>query len=344
VIFGQRRPDPIDARRLGGHGYEIYDSRGSGILGTVAMNVGDFNGDGRPDAVVSEAPDVGDRNHLYVVFGRSRPGRVDVRHLGTSGLDLVGPFTSSSSSVDFSVAAPGDLNGDGRADIVAGDVQYTRACRADIGAAFVVYGRSRGGVLDVAHLPPSAGYRLEGERNGDALGSIVQSAGDFNGDGRPDLLVGATNDGPPLGPFQLDVFTGRPANLRVAPDIPLDSCLRVRLLDRSLTALRSGRGLRVRVSLRRLQRAVDDVGVELFVDEAPVGQGPPSRGAAEPVQLPIAAVRVRIRRPGARTVRLRLPPLERRALPAQRSLLVNLKAGDLRTKAFDLSQTLRLSG
>jgi hypothetical protein len=296
--------------------------------------------------VVSQTPDQGDRNHLYIVFGRSRPGRVDVRHLGTGGLDLAGPFTSYSSSAGFSVAVPGDLNGDGRADLVAGDVAYTRACRADIGAAFVVYGRSGGGALDVAHLPLSAGYRVEGERNGDALGSLVQNAGDFNGDGRPDLLLGAINqdNGPPLGPFQLDVLTGRPANLHVAPDIPLESCLRVRLLDRSLSALVRGRGLRVRVALRRLQRAVDDVQVALFVDEAPVGQGPPSRGAAVPVQLPIAAVRVRFRRPGVRTARLRLLPFARRALRGQRSLLVNLKAGNLRTEAFNLSQTLRLSG
>src|SRR5262249_55060389 len=63
---------------------------------------------------------------------------------------------------------------------------------AGAGAAFVVFGHSGSfGAIDYDHLSPSQGFEIAGPAPGDFVGWSVSSAGDVNGDGFSDLLVGA---------------------------------------------------------------------------------------------------------------------------------------------------------
>ncbi|MFQ5694327.1 MAG: integrin alpha, partial [Nitrospinota bacterium] len=79
-----------------------------------------------------------------------------------------------------SVAAAGDVDGDGFADVIVGAPLANPGLHADAGSAFVFSGASGKRLL-----------RLDGLLSGDALGSSVAGAGDVDGDGFADLIVGA---------------------------------------------------------------------------------------------------------------------------------------------------------
>jgi hypothetical protein len=75
-----------------------------------------------------------------------------------------------------SVAGAGDVNGDGYADIVVGAFSYD--------AAFVYHGGPHG-------ITPTAAVQLESNQGGVGFGQSVAGAGDINGDGYADVIVGA---------------------------------------------------------------------------------------------------------------------------------------------------------
>jgi flavodoxin len=96
---------------------------------------------------------------------------------------------SSNSFADFaaSVAGAGDVNGDGYDDVIVGAPSYD-AGEDDEGAAFVFLGGASG-------IPDgdasTAAARLESDQDEAALGASVAGAGDVNGDGYDDVIVGA---------------------------------------------------------------------------------------------------------------------------------------------------------
>ena len=92
----------------------------------------------------------------------------------------------------WSVASAGDVNGDGFADLIVG------AYGADpngfnSGASYVVFGKASGfsSSLELSALDGSNGFQINGEAARDQSGRSVASAGDVNGDGFADLIVGA---------------------------------------------------------------------------------------------------------------------------------------------------------
>ena len=96
-----------------------------------------------------------------------------------------------------SVSAAGDINGDGLADLIVG------AWRAHpngntSGSSYVVFGKSTGfaATLALSSLNGSDGFRLAGAAVGDQSGFSVSAAGDINGDGLGDLIVGAFHAAP----------------------------------------------------------------------------------------------------------------------------------------------------
>ena len=109
---------------------------------------------------------------------------------GSGGFKLDGEDGGDLSGV--SVSAAGDINGDGYADLVIGADGYPG--NVNKGRSYVVFGGpgvGRSGDLQLSSLNGTNGFKLNGENNGDQSGYSVSAAGDINGDGYTDLVIGA---------------------------------------------------------------------------------------------------------------------------------------------------------
>ena len=133
----------------------------------------------------------------YVVFGKASwagTPSLDLATLdGTNGFRLIGIDAGDGSG--RSVSSAGDVNGDGFADLIVGAPSAESAGGANCeGESYVVFGKaSWAGTpsLDLATLDGTNGFRLIGIDADDRSGGSVSSAGDVNGDGFADLIVGA---------------------------------------------------------------------------------------------------------------------------------------------------------
>jgi hypothetical protein len=93
----------------------------------------------------------------------------------------------------FSVSSAGDVNGDGIDDILIGAAYADPDGVIDAGETYVVFGKDTGfdAAIDLADLDGSNGFVFNGLDQSDQSGYSVSSAGDVNGDGIDDILIGA---------------------------------------------------------------------------------------------------------------------------------------------------------
>jgi hypothetical protein len=169
-------------------GFMIQGDAASDFAGFSVSNAGDVNGDGFDDVIVgAKLSNSGgtDSGAAYVIFGKASGfTTIDLSSLGTAGFAIQGD--AAQNLAGYSVSAAGDVNNDGFDDIIVG------APGAGNGQAYVIYGKATGfGTIDLTNLSPTAGYIISGAAAFDGAGLSVSGAGDVDGDGHDDLIVGA---------------------------------------------------------------------------------------------------------------------------------------------------------
>ena len=143
----------------------------SEFFGVSVACAGDVNGDGYPDVIVGAPGYNAFQGRAFIFFGG--PGMDDVPDVILTGVAV--------SSFGTSVSSAGDVNGDGYADVIVGANQYD----GNTGRAYIYYGgQAMDNIADVT---------LTGETTGDQFGISVSTAGDVNGDGFADVVVGANH-------------------------------------------------------------------------------------------------------------------------------------------------------
>ena len=220
VIFGHGGPfaASVDLASLdGATGFRFDGAAAHDYTGRVLSVLGDVNGDGVEDFIVGAAwndATGAQAGSAYVVFGRDVDTAGNFQSVltaaqldGTNGFRLHGG--AANDMVGVAVSRAGDINGDGVEDMLVGALNANQAGTPNAGSTTVVFGKAGGGFasdMNLSTLSAADGFRIVGQRISDQAGAEVSAAGDINGDGIDDLLIGAP--GFDLNPFGWEINQG----------------------------------------------------------------------------------------------------------------------------------------
>jgi VCBS repeat-containing protein len=179
----------------GAGGFTIIGAATNDNAGEAIAFLPDMNGDGLAEILVgAEGHDAGGSGAGagYVVWGKADGGTADLAQvaLGNGGFRITGAVAGDGAGLALNHA--GDVNGDGIADIIIG-ARLTDANGSNAGSAYVVFGKADGAGVSLGALG-AGGFEIRGAIAGDQAGGAVSAAGDVNGDGYADILVGARFD------------------------------------------------------------------------------------------------------------------------------------------------------
>jgi len=150
----------------------------SANFGISVSSAGDVNGDGYSDVIIGAR---------YYDNGQNNEGRAFVYHGSASGISTTASTILEENQADalfgISVSSAGDVNGDGYSDVIVGALYYDNG-QSNEGRAFIYHGASSG-------ISSTASTTLESNQASAEFGISVSSAGDVNGDGYSDVIVGA---------------------------------------------------------------------------------------------------------------------------------------------------------
>lgn len=171
---GSAQPDPELLATVSG-----IEVGAEGYFGEYGVCGADLDGNGIPEVVVGDPG--ADKVFVFSAEKNTITNRIELNELPEYSV------AGSGGNFGFWVANAGDFDGDGREDIVVGAPYFARGKRRrdkNVGKAYV-YGGGPTGIIEQPLL------ELEGEVGFAYFGRAVDGAGDFNGDGCDDIVVGA---------------------------------------------------------------------------------------------------------------------------------------------------------
>lgn len=187
AVFGRTSfPPSLDVAGLdGGNGFRITGDGAHHGLGDGGVSARrDLDGDGRADLAAN------DNLRGIVLFGRAPPFPASRELPSPDGSD--GYAFSAGSTPDFAVADAGDLNGDGRPDLVFSERERSYPGPWQPGrSVFVVFGHAGPypATLGAGDLDGGNGFRYLAEPDAHLAGARAAGVGDLDGDGVDDLAI-----------------------------------------------------------------------------------------------------------------------------------------------------------
>ncbi|MFN8150081.1 MAG: Ig-like domain repeat protein [Solirubrobacterales bacterium] len=188
VIFGDHAIEGGDLATPSAAGAARIDgpSVNSSFVGFSVGCAGDVNGDGFDDIAISHYT----AEKAYIVLGAEEFGSPDLSNLGERGYEIAGD-PAGAANVGYSMAPAGDVNDDGFDDFALAGVVADTQGRTNNGRVWIVAGKED--VANVSLAAPQPGeviQTIDGPQSEARLGQIAP-AGDVDGDGTDDVVLGA---------------------------------------------------------------------------------------------------------------------------------------------------------
>jgi hypothetical protein len=191
VVFGKADTQTVSLADVaaGVGGFAIDGGDAPELALAYVAGAGDVDGDGLGDLIIgcNASP------QSYVVFGKADTSPVSVAAVigGEGGFVLVPE--NDAAYYNFSVGPAGDVDGDGLADVIVGNPAADGGA-SESGRIYVVFGKAGGDAVELAALDTDGtGFAIDGEQAYDWAGNSVRTAGDVDGDGLADVVIGATD-------------------------------------------------------------------------------------------------------------------------------------------------------
>lgn len=187
----------------GSNGIVINGANRFDFSSNSISNAGDFNGDGFDDLIIgaelADPNDVNASGSCYVIFG-SDSGLSSPLNLssinGSNGIVING--ANRFDHLGSSVSNAGDVNGDNIDDIIIGASSAAPNDINQAGSVFVIFGSKSlfSSPINISSINGRNGFVINGVNADDNIGRSVSTAGDINGDGINDLIIGVASADP----------------------------------------------------------------------------------------------------------------------------------------------------